>query len=67
MEGKKTYIALAIAVLGMMGVTQEVIDQDGLTQIVDGVLQLIGLLGAVYGRYDASRRHKLEIESMQED
>ena len=48
-EGKKTYISLAVVLLGYFGFA-ELISQTELAASVDSVLQLIGVVGAVYGR-----------------
>lgn len=52
MEGKKTYIGLAITVLGILGFG-EIISEGELTAVVDAVLQLAGIALSVYGRFVA--------------
>jgi len=49
LEGKKTYVSLAILLLGVVGFG-DLISEGELAHGVDLVLQLIGLVGAVYGR-----------------
>jgi len=49
LQGYKTYIGLAITLLGVLGLGG-IISSDELTEIVDGVLQIAGIAIAVYGR-----------------
>lgn len=52
MEGKKTYTFLLVAFLGWLGVGEYFSEGEAGT-IVDAVLNLVGFLGAVWGRYVA--------------
>jgi len=52
MQGKKTYISLAVIVLGMFGASQYISEAEVATT-VDAVLKLVGVAGVVYGRYVA--------------
>jgi len=57
LDGKKTYISLALVLLGAFGYG-DLITEGELAEIVNLVTQLIGAVGAIYGRYDASRRSR---------
>lgn len=57
LDGKKTYIALVLVLLGTFGYG-ELITEGEVSQIIDLVTQLIGIIGAIYGRFDATRRSK---------
>ena len=52
MDGKKTYIALAIALLGYFGFA-ELVSESELAASTDSVIQLVGIIGAVWGRFVA--------------
>jgi hypothetical protein len=49
LEGKKTYIGLVIALLGVLGLG-DLISEGELTVVVDAVLQIAGIAIAAYGR-----------------
>lgn len=57
LDGYKTYIALALAFLGLLGYG-ELISEGEVAQLIDLITQVIGILGAVYGRWHASYRAK---------
>ena len=61
LEGKKTYISLIVAVLGIIGVG-DILGEAEVTGIIDTVIAIIGIIGAIYGRYDASRRYRASIK-----
>lgn len=50
LEGKKTYIGLVIIVLGWLGIGG-IISESDVTIVVDNIIQLVGIVIAVYGRY----------------
>ena len=52
LEGKKTFIALGIALLGFFGLSSLLSEAEAAAS-VDSVLQLIGIAGAVWGRWVA--------------
>ena len=57
LDGYKTYIALGITFLGILGYG-ELISEGETAQLIDLVTQIIGILGAVYGRWHATYRAK---------
>ena len=54
LEGKKTYIGLAIIVLGWLGISHLVTETE-LAMVADSVIQLVGIGIAIYGRYKAKK------------
>jgi uncharacterized membrane protein YGL010W len=52
LEGKKTFIGIAVFVIGWMGVSHYVTSGE-VTTIVDNLFQLIGTALAIYGRIKA--------------
>lgn len=58
MDGYKTYAFLAVTLLGFIGIQSDVIDQNQISEVIAGFASLIGIIGAAYGRWDASRRSK---------
>lgn len=54
LDGKKTYIGIAILALGALGVAKFITDAE-VGVIVDSVLKIVGVCVAVYGRYNASK------------
>ena len=52
LDGKKTYVGLAITLLGVLGLGN-LISEGEANQAVDLVIQLVGLVVAVYGRVKA--------------
>lgn len=56
-QGYKTWVGLVLATLGAVGVFEKSgIEQEQASQIIDGFVQLAGLLIAAYGNWDAHRR-----------
>lgn len=49
LAGKKTYISLAIVLLGVLGFG-DLVSEGELAEGIDAVLKVVGLAGAVYGR-----------------
>jgi len=67
MDGKKTYIGAAAALFAMilnMLAGEDVIKADEITNLVAGVVGISGAAYAMYGRWDAARRHQLDIEAL---
>lgn len=54
MKGTRTYTGILVSLLGFIGVAQYFNDTE-LTQVVDNIIQLVGLAVAVYGRYKANK------------
>lgn len=52
LEGKKTYIGLAVALIGVLGLTNY-ITPDETEQAMSLIFELAGILIAVYGRFVA--------------
>ena len=52
LQGYKTWIGLALTLLGLTGVYKYV-TQDQIAQLLDLASQIIGLAVAIYGNYDA--------------
>ena len=52
LEGKKTYLGLAIALLGALGLGG-LISEGEANQVVNLVIELVGLVLAIYGRIKA--------------
>jgi hypothetical protein len=50
LDGKKTFIGIALFVLGYLGVAQFVGGTEELTKIADSVVVLAGVAIAIYGR-----------------
>lgn len=61
LEGRKTYIAIAVLVLGMFGIG-DIITETDMSVLIDSVMQIIGVIGAIYGRYDATRRMRTSVK-----
>ena len=59
LEGKKTYLSLVVILLGVFGLG-DMISEGELADGVDLVLQLVGLVGAVYGRFKAKSKVVVE-------
>lgn len=55
MEGKKTYIGIIMLLLGAIGVSKYVTNTE-VSSIVDSVLQIVGAVVAIYGRYNATQQ-----------
>ena len=57
MQGYKTWIGLILTMLGVFGVFEKIgISKDQINQILDGAVQLVGLIVTAYGNYDAHKR-----------
>lgn len=54
MKGYKTYTGIIVSFLGLIGVAKY-FDNTELAQLIDLLLQLGGLIFAMYGRYKASK------------
>jgi hypothetical protein len=54
LDGKKTYMGIAVALLGFLGVARFFGGTDGMTTFLDLVFQVVGLAFAAYGRYKAT-------------
>jgi len=50
LEGRKTYIGLAITLAGIFGLTSYVSDAE-ITTALNSLFELVGVAIAVYGRY----------------
>ena len=50
LEGKKTYIGLALALFGALG-GSNLISEGELAQLLDSIFEVVGILFAAYGRY----------------
>ena len=50
LEGKKTYIGLAIAILGIMGLGNYISETETAI-LLNSSFEIIGILIAVYGRF----------------
>ena len=55
LDGKRTYIGLAVALLGYFGLAQIIGGTEEVTRAVDSALALFGFVMAVYGRYKATK------------
>ena len=56
LDGKKTYIAIAVLIIGLLG-AGDIITESDVSGLINASMQIIGIVGAIYGRYDASRRY----------
>jgi hypothetical protein len=54
MTGYKTWTGILIAILGALGVSS-VVGEDNLTGIIDALLQVIGFALAMWGNYKAHK------------
>lgn len=52
LEGKKTYIGIIVVIIGWLGFG-DLVTEDNVGLIVDNVIQLIGIIVTIYGRYKA--------------
>ncbi len=60
LQGYKTWIGLVITILGMTGVAK-LVTTDQMSQLADLIMQIAGLVIAVYGNYKAHQKiDKLE-------
>ena len=55
LQGYKTWIGLVITILGMTGVAN-LVTTDQMSQLADLILQIAGLVVAVYGNYKAHQK-----------
>lgn len=49
LQGKKTYISLAVALIGVFGLASYVTPTEA-TELINSIITVIGIVGAVYGR-----------------
>ena len=52
LEGKKTFIGIAVVIIGFFG-GAKLISEAETAQTIDSILQLIGIGITIYGRYKA--------------
>ena len=52
LEGRKTYIGLVIALIGVLGLNKYVAEAE-LAELLNKTLEVVGLAMAMYGRYKA--------------
>lgn len=52
LEGRKTYIGLVIALVGVLGLNKYVAEAE-LAELLNKTLEVVGLAMAMYGRYKA--------------
>lgn len=57
MNGYKTWTGLIITLLGSLGIAQS-FGNDQLTQLIDALFQLGGIVFAMYGNYKAHKKIK---------
>ena len=50
LEGKKTYIGIAVVLVGFFGLSSLISDAE-IASSIDSIIQLTGVAVAVYGRY----------------
>ena len=55
LQGRKTYLGLAVVLLGVFGFGG-LVSEEELSHSVDLVLELVGIVLAVYGRFVARPR-----------
>ena len=55
LEGRKTYIGLVVALVGVLGVS-DIISSEDVSAVLDKLFEVAGILLAAYGRWDAQRR-----------
>ena len=55
MEGYKTYAGIVITVLGFLGLG-DVVSNGQVAQIIDLVVQLVGIVITIYGNYKAHKK-----------
>ena len=53
LDGYKTYVSGVILFLGF--ILQKYASQDEVTQLVTGIVSVVGLIGVFYGRYKATK------------
>lgn len=52
LQGKKTYIGLALTLYGVLGISEYITPQET-ANVLNKIFELIGIAIAVYGRYSA--------------
>ena len=52
LEGRKTYISLAIALIGVFGFASFITPVET-TEFINSIITIVGIVGAVYGRFVA--------------
>jgi hypothetical protein len=55
LDGKKTYIGLAVTLAGIMGLTKYIAPEE-LVKSLTSVIEIFGIAFAAYGRWDKERR-----------
>ena len=50
LEGKKTYIGLVLTIFGMVG-GSNLISNEEVSQLLNSLFEVVGILFAAYGRY----------------
>lgn len=50
LQGRKTYIGIALIVLGWIGFG-DLVSESEATMLVDNAIQFVGIVMAIYGRY----------------
>jgi len=55
MNGYKTWVGLIITVLGMLGLG-DLVNNEQLTTLINAILQIVGIVIAVYGNYKAHQK-----------
>lgn len=58
MDGYKTWTGLIVTLLGYAGVAQYFGGQEGAMKFIDALVQLVGMIIAVYGNYKAHQKIK---------
>ena len=56
LDGKKTYLGIAVIVAGWLGLG-DIINDATIGPIVDNAIQLIGVVLAIYGRFVAKPKY----------
>ena len=49
LEGKKTYLGLAIALVGILGLSQYISEAET-TTLLNSLFEIVGIVIAIYGR-----------------
>jgi len=52
LEGKKTYISVIVLLVGFLGFA-DLVTPENVASIINGIFEIIGTLGVIYGRYNA--------------
>lgn len=56
MEGYRTYAGIIITILGTIGIAEKFGGTEQLTNFVDAVFQLAGIVLSIYGNYKAHKK-----------